>query len=149
MAWTVRDVPGEWIVIDATNPDQSLFRVTKNDSNALQLLRLLMAAPALEEQCRGILETPEFDNDRLKQLSDVLEFLDSRVDPEIPHYEVVVGNVGRVYVGYDGFQAAKDYRIYVNASELQTGRAGGEDVTLLRNGVISRQHIGKNNEEND
>jgi hypothetical protein len=47
-------------------------------------------------------------------------------------YEVVVGNVGSVYNGYDGDQAKADYNDYVEISKHNRGsRAYGEDVTLF------------------
>jgi hypothetical protein len=148
MAWTIYDARNEWQIFDSADASQILFCVRKQPPGSLELLRLLMAAPAAAQACRHALGDL-WPGEASVNLVGVVNFLDGPVPPEIPHYEVVVGNVGKVYDGYDGAQASRDYWTYVNASALQTGRAGGEDVTLLRNGVISRHHTGKNNEEND
>jgi hypothetical protein len=57
-------------------------------------------------------------------------------------YEVVVGNIGTVYSGRNGFEANKKYSTYMKQSKDGYGRAGGEDVTLLKDGEISKEHFG-------
>ena len=57
-------------------------------------------------------------------------------------YEVVVGNIGTVYSG--GIHAVADEKFseYVRQSKTGNGRAGGEDVTILKNGDIFAEFIG-------
>ena len=61
-------------------------------------------------------------------------------------YEVVVGNIGTVYSG--GIHAVADgtFSEYVRQSKTGYGRAGGEDVTILRNGDIITEFIGSINQ---
>lgn len=49
-------------------------------------------------------------------------------------YEVICGNVGIVYFGYDETQARTDYANYVEASKIGYGVAGNEQVSLMCNG---------------
>jgi hypothetical protein len=61
----------------------------------------------------------------------------------MPDYEVIVGNVGSVYYGKSRVEALKTYRSYIQSSrELVGSRAYGEDVTLVVDAEIERQHIG-------
>jgi hypothetical protein len=61
----------------------------------------------------------------------------------MPTYEVIVGNVGSVYYGTSRAEALKTYRSYVRSSrELVGSRCHGEDVTLLADGEIQREHTG-------
>ena len=60
----------------------------------------------------------------------------------MPQFEVIVGNVGSVYRGTDGAEARKTYDEYVAWSQTDRGRAGGEDVTLFRDGEILREYSG-------
>lgn len=46
-------------------------------------------------------------------------------------YEVIVGNVGTVYSGTNGFEARKVYGQYKKQSLSGVGRAGGESVVLM------------------
>ena len=48
-------------------------------------------------------------------------------------WEVIVGNVGAVYDGPNGFEAIKAYGEYVAISKAGEGRAGYEPVYLMRN----------------
>ena len=57
-------------------------------------------------------------------------------------YDVVVGNIGTVYSGTNGFEANKHYQTYCGKSKSSHGRAGGEDVTILRDGEIHREYVG-------
>ena len=57
-------------------------------------------------------------------------------------WEVVVGNIGNVYCGPSEVQAKAKFTVYENQSRSLVGRAGGEDVTLLRNNEIVREHVG-------
>lgn len=53
-------------------------------------------------------------------------------------YEVIVGNVGRVHTGSNYNLAAAQFADYVAISKVGRGRAGGEDVTLMRDGDVVR-----------
>ena len=57
-------------------------------------------------------------------------------------YEVVVGNIGRVYSGKNGFTANNTYQTYVGQSKRGRGRAAGEQVVLFKNGQIVKEHYG-------
>jgi hypothetical protein len=56
-------------------------------------------------------------------------------------YEVIVGNIGSVHFGTDLNEARKIFAEYKAQSETGTGRAGGEGVTLLKNGDIYTEHL--------
>ena len=57
-------------------------------------------------------------------------------------YETVVGNIGTVYSGGCHRFAEEKFTTYVRQSKTGNGRAGGEDVTILRNGNIIAEYIG-------
>lgn len=57
-------------------------------------------------------------------------------------YDVVVGNIGTVYSGTDRSLALQKYHEYVAQSKSGRGRAGGESVTLFRDGEIWKEHQG-------
>ena len=61
-------------------------------------------------------------------------------------YEVVVDNVGTVYSGTSGVEARKEYAAYVKQSRTRMGRAGGESVTLYKNGGTVKEHYGSNDQ---
>jgi len=58
-------------------------------------------------------------------------------------YEVIVGNIGLVYSGGRLMEARKIFRDYVSQSKINYGRAGGEDVTMLKYGEVVWEYIGK------
>lgn len=60
-------------------------------------------------------------------------------------WEVVVGNVGKVYDDLSEEGAKATYKAYVDISKSGDGRAGGETVTLLRDDEIVEEHVGHNN----
>ncbi len=61
----------------------------------------------------------------------------------MPVYEVIVGNVGSVYQGKSRVKALATYVAYVVISKEHDGaRCYGEDVTLLVDGEIDREHTG-------
>jgi hypothetical protein len=61
----------------------------------------------------------------------------------MPTYEVIVGNVGSVYQGKSRVKALAAYVAYVVISqEHDSARCYGEDVTLLIDGEIDREHTG-------
>jgi len=65
--------------------------------------------------------------------------------PVMRNYQVIVGNVGKVYDGSNEFVACQTYDEYVILSEQAAGRASGEDVTLILGDKIVREHVGFNN----
>ncbi len=58
-------------------------------------------------------------------------------------YEVVVGNIGRVYRGSDRREANRSYAVYLDQFKQGYGRAAGESVTLFEDGEPIREHEGK------
>jgi hypothetical protein len=56
-------------------------------------------------------------------------------------YEVIVGNIGRVHEGSAKTEALRHFNAYVRQSKAGYGRAGGEEVALLKDGEIIREHI--------
>jgi hypothetical protein len=62
-------------------------------------------------------------------------------------WEVVVGNVGTVFDGTRESAARQTYKDYVIKSKSNNGRAGGEDVTLMKNGEPVAEHFGTNQNE--
>lgn len=61
-------------------------------------------------------------------------------------YEVIVGNVGTVYVGPSKYEAHGTFKTYVELSMLDMGRASGESVVLMYRGDIIREHQGQYSE---
>ena len=59
--------------------------------------------------------------------------------------EIIVGNIGCVYRGADDDIAREKYDEYVEQSKSQRGRAGGEDVTWMRDGEIVDGFVGELN----
>jgi len=60
--------------------------------------------------------------------------LDHKTLPHHPVYEVIVGNVGRIYHGYDRAEALKAYKAGVN----DLGRSDGS-ATILKDGEIWKE----------
>lgn len=58
------------------------------------------------------------------------------------NYEIIVGNVGKVYTSSDEKSARDTYFEYVEMSESGHGRSGGEPVTLLRGNEIIQKFNG-------
>ena len=57
------------------------------------------------------------------------------------YYEVIVGNIGTVYSGNDKTEALRVFDVYQDQSENSIGsRAYGEDVTLLGDGEMVKEH---------
>jgi hypothetical protein len=64
-------------------------------------------------------------------------------------YEVIVGNIGRVWEGTNLIDAGRVYAEYVLKSKQGIGRAAGEDVSLWKDySSIIREHYGSLSEEN-
>ena len=61
-------------------------------------------------------------------------------------YEVIVGNIGTMDYT-NGKLANECYETYVTLSKNGETRAGGEPVTLLKNGEIVKEHLPTNNED--
>ncbi len=57
-------------------------------------------------------------------------------------YRVTVGNIGEVHQGNNKMCANQCYVAYVQRSKGDVGRAGGEQVTLWKNGEPIREHEG-------
>ena len=57
-------------------------------------------------------------------------------------YEIIVGNIGSVFYGTNGFEAYARFQAYCGLSKANYGRASGEDVILCRNGEIVKEYIG-------
>lgn len=55
-------------------------------------------------------------------------------------YELIVGNIGTVYSGTNGFEAFKRFQTYVGQSKSGVGRAGGESVVLMVDGEIQKEY---------
>lgn len=64
-------------------------------------------------------------------------------------YEVIVGNIGTVYTGNKYAEALAEFAEYQRQSIGGEGRAGGEDVTIMRDGEPYREHAGKRQAEED
>lgn len=58
-------------------------------------------------------------------------------------YEVIVGNIGSVLQTNNPIEARKAYGEYKRLSQANAGRAGGEDVVLLREGDIELEYTGQ------
>jgi len=55
-------------------------------------------------------------------------------------YEVLVGNIGAVHKGSSKAKALSVYNTYVRQSKSGIGRAGGEEVTLWKDGDIIKEY---------
>lgn len=64
-------------------------------------------------------------------------------------YEVIVGNIGCVYHGDSLRMARRCFSEYMRKSKAGYGRAGGESVTLMRDGEPIKEHIGEVDRRND
>lgn len=58
------------------------------------------------------------------------------------NYEVIVSNIGTVYSGSNGLQAFRTYVEYEKLSGLNTGRASGESVCMMRDGEVLYEYCG-------
>jgi len=58
-------------------------------------------------------------------------------------YEVIVGNIGKVYYGSDKAFATEQYLAYKGQSERGEGKAAGESVSMLRDGEVIRAYDGQ------
>lgn len=66
---------------------------------------------------------------------------------QLENYEVIVGNIGTVYMGPSQVTAHITFDEYVGMSISGYGRAAGEDVTIMFRGEPTREHLGHNREE--
>lgn len=57
------------------------------------------------------------------------------------NYAVIVGNIGTVYRGPDRWEALENFVAYQRLSQSNSGRAGGEIVTLMDNSDIIEQYV--------
>jgi hypothetical protein len=58
------------------------------------------------------------------------------------NYEVVVGNIGKVYSGSVVSDAIMTFIAYYDQSTQNRGRAAGESVTMFQDGEPIKEHIG-------
>ncbi len=65
------------------------------------------------------------------------------VDYESKTYEVIVGNIGRVYHGDSYIAAQSVFNDYRELARLDMGRASGESVVLFEDGEILLEHEGQ------
>lgn len=65
----------------------------------------------------------------------------------MPKYQVIVGNVGKVYDGPEKATADGVFAEYVEISKSNVGRAGGEQVTLFTGDEITSEHEGSQPQE--
>lgn len=64
-------------------------------------------------------------------------------------YEVVVGNIGTVHTTNNPIDAKRVYGIYKKQSQGESGRAGGEDVTIFKDGDVFLEFTGTLNQYSD
>lgn len=57
-------------------------------------------------------------------------------------HEIIVGNIGSVYVGGDSCKAEETYNTYVEQSKKGIGRAGGETVHWFVGDEIYQDYLG-------
>lgn len=57
-------------------------------------------------------------------------------------YEVIVGNIGIVYSGDCGHKANVMWETYVKQSLEGSSRCSGENIFLMRNGEVVKEHRG-------
>jgi len=55
-------------------------------------------------------------------------------------YQVIVGNIGTVFDGDDLKNAKSTFKVYVEQSKSEFGRASGEDVCMMSDGEIVKEH---------
>jgi hypothetical protein len=60
----------------------------------------------------------------------------------MPHYDVIVGNIGYAMQTFSRAVADRSFDIYVEQSKTNYGRASGEDVTLMQDGEPIREYFG-------
>ena len=58
-----------------------------------------------------------------------------------PVWAVIVGNIGTVFIGSNGFNAYTTYRQCVGDSKKPHGRGSGEPVHLMKNGDIIKEYL--------
>lgn len=59
------------------------------------------------------------------------------------NYEVIVGNIGTVFSSHNQRDALRCFREYVELSKSGSGRAQGEEVTMMLGGEIAKSYIPK------
>ena len=57
-------------------------------------------------------------------------------------YEVIVGNIGTVYLGSSLMEANAAWGEYKRQSKANYGRAAGESVAFFKDGELVREFIG-------
>ena len=71
---------------------------------------------------------------------------------ELKHYEVIVGNIGRVYHDNNwnnpnvNMEVLEVFKEYIIMSKSKAGRVSGEPVWLIVNGELVDEFLGENPE---
>lgn len=60
----------------------------------------------------------------------------------MPQHEIIVSNIGSVFLGKNAHRAEKIFRAYRRASYAGVGRASNESVTWMRDNEIYREYLG-------
>jgi len=60
----------------------------------------------------------------------------------MPIYEVIVGNIGSIYCGTNGWKALQLFNRYKKLSRMQYGRAAGENVAVMKDGDVYYEYVG-------
>jgi len=63
------------------------------------------------------------------------------------NYQVIVGNIGTVYNGTNGFTANKEYNSYIGLSKQLYGKVSGESVIMFKDGEVYKEYIGTIDQE--
>jgi len=64
------------------------------------------------------------------------------------YYEVIVGNIGRVYEGYNKMESEIHFDHYKTLSVDGVGRASGESISLWKDSEPILEHEGSNEDSN-
>ena len=57
------------------------------------------------------------------------------------HWEVIVGNIGTVYAGTNGFDALSLYNTYLGLSKRAYGRVANEPVVLVKDEEVHKEYV--------
>ena len=83
----------------------------------------------------------------LDDLGDAKAAVDADIALDANRLEVVVGNIGSVYLGDHIGEAARCYGEYKRQSADGYGRAAGEPVTLFKDGEVHWDYAGAGRED--
>lgn len=118
--------------------DQLLISLRKQSQEVPD--REAIIATAREEYCVGSDNDIEIDDEPALSPADDGCWVGAWVWVELPRYEVIVGNIGSVYVGPDKVEAERKFAEYVSQSKSGAGRAAGEPVTLLEEDEVEDEY---------